>query len=193
MNYFQPTEHNHLQNGIHSTSIEGVLYIERTKHTDNRGFFSEVCRIHELNNVINKSFQIAQVNHARSEKHVVRGIHAEGWNKLVFLLNGTAVSVIADVRKGSKTYGVVEYFRFGEGPEATQGSLFLPSGVGNSLCVLDGPLDYVYVVDRLYSQRDPKGDKAISLFDPTLNIQWPIAREDMIISERDENGIFLER
>jgi len=71
------------------------------------------------------------------------------------------------------------------------GSLFIPNGIGNSLCAVKGPVDYLYYVDQLYKDRNTNGDKAISLFDPNLNIEWPIKREDMIISERDKNAVTL--
>ena len=64
-------------------------------------------------------------------------------------------------------------------------------GLGNSLCVVNGPVDYLYAVDALYRERDTSGDQAISLFDPELAIPWPISREQMIISERDKQSVNL--
>lgn len=188
---YQPTDENKLQDGVYKTSINGLLYIDRPIHTDNRGFFSEVVKIPELEQIIGTEFVVKQVNHARSEKNVVRGIHAEGWNKFVFVLTGLAFSAIVDVRPDSETFGKKEYFLLGSGEYALTGCLFLPSGVGNSVCILEGPVDYLYLVDRLYKDRDASGDVAISIFDPDLQIPWPVAKEDMIISERDTNTITL--
>lgn len=188
---YQPTETNTLSEGVYKTSINGLLYIDRPIITDNRGFFSEVVKIPDLEQIIGKQFVVKQVNHARSEKNVVRGIHAEGWNKYVFVLTGLCFAAIVDVRPDSVTFGNKEYFLLGNGENALTGCLFLPVGVGNSVCVLDGPVDYLYLVDRLYQDRDKSGDIAISVFDPDLNIPWPIAKEEMIISERDTNTITL--
>ncbi|MCA9371364.1 dTDP-4-dehydrorhamnose 3,5-epimerase family protein [Candidatus Woesebacteria bacterium] len=191
MNYYQPSSENHIDRNIYKTPVDGVLYVKKTVHDDERGFFAEIARIPEIESITGEPFSIRQINHARSKTNVVRGIHAEGWNKLVFVPQGTCFCAIADVRESSPTYKFVVYFKLGKSDDALKGSLYLPSGVGNSICVLDGPVDYVYGVDRLYADRDPAGDAAISLFDPTLNIEWPIPREQMILSDRDVNGKML--
>ena len=99
-----------------------------------------------------------------------------------------AFCALADVRPASPTFGAVETFMLGHGAGAHGGALFIESGIANSFCVLEGPVDYVYGVDRLYRERDPKGDQAISLFDPDLNVAWPIPRAQMILSERDRQS-----
>jgi dTDP-4-dehydrorhamnose 3,5-epimerase-like enzyme len=68
------------------------------------------------------------------------------------------------------------------------GCLFIDRGIANSVCVIDGPLDYIYCVDALYQDRDRADDVAISLFDPQLQIDWPLAKADMIISKRDSHA-----
>ena len=186
MNYTPEIE---IENGIFKTAIDGLYYIERTLHTDDRGFFSEVTRIPELDTIAGNQFVVKQVNHARSDINVARGIHAEGWNKFIFVTQGSCFAALADLRKDSSTFKAVETFQLGEG--GLPGSIHVPMGVGNSYLVTQGPMDYIYFVDRLYADRDKSGDAAISLFDPELNIQWPIAKEEMTISERDRNCVSL--
>ena len=188
---YTPSEEFRIRDGVFKTSIEGILYIERPIHSDERGFFSEVVKIPELEQMIGQVFVVKQVNHARSEQNVVRGIHAEGWNKYVSVITGLAFSAVVDVRPESATFGMKEYFLLGEGDKGLKGCLFLPSGVGNSICVLEGPVDYLYLVDRLYADRDKSGYLAISLFDPDLNIPWPVSKDQMVISDRDKNSITL--
>lgn len=187
-----PSQENLIASGIHKTCIDGLFFIEKTTHSDNRGFFSEIGRIPEIEKVTGQIFIVKQVNHARSFKNVVRGIHAEGWNKFIFVTQGKAFCALADLRPDSLTFKTVQTFVLGFGEGALNGSLYVPMGVGNSYAVLDGPMDYVYFVDRLYADRDKSGDAAISLFDPDLTIEWPIAKEEMIISERDRNCITLK-
>lgn len=189
MSYTPETE---IENGIFKTSIDGLFFVEKSFHEDERGFFSEIGRIPEIEAVTGQTFIVKQINHARSIKNVVRGIHAEGWNKFIFVTAGKAFCALADLRPQSVTYRKVETFVLGFGEGALIGSLYVPMGVGNSYAVLDGPMDYVYFVDRLYADRDKSGDAAISLFDPELNIEWPIAKEEMIISERDKNCVMLK-
>lgn len=188
---FTPTSEREVTPGIFNTSIDGMYYIAHTKHRDDRGFFAEILRINELEDAAGIDFKIKQVNHARSEKNVVRGIHAEDWNKLVFVTSGLAFCAICDVRPTSATFGNKEYFLMGVHDEALNGSLYIPAGLGNSVCILEGPVDYIYCVDRLYKERDPAGDVAISLFDPDLAVEWPIDKAEMIISERDRNSTTL--
>ena len=120
-------------------------------------------------------------------------MHAEDWKKIITVINGLAFCALADVRPESATFGQVVNFRLGFGEGGLTGSLLVEEEIANSFCVLKGPVDYVYCVDRLYSERDPKGDVAISLFDPDLKIEWPIKREAMILSERDKNSISLRQ
>ena len=188
---YQPEESLLVAPGIFKTSIEGLLFISHVKHTDDRGFFSEIIRIPELEAVTKTEFHIKQINHARSEERVIRGIHAENWNKFVFITTGLAFCAIVDVRESSPTFGKKEYFLMGIGEDALHGSLFIPATLGNSVCVLKGPVEYVYCVDRLYKDRDTSGDMAISVFDPDLAIEWPLSKEEMIVSERDTKAIIL--
>jgi dTDP-4-dehydrorhamnose 3,5-epimerase len=191
MQTYLPIIENKISEGVYKTKINGLLYVERPIYRDNRGFFSEIVKIPELEQIIGTQFVVKQVNHARSEQNVVRGIHAEGWNKFITVISGLCYAVIVDVRPESETFGIKEYFLMGDGNNALEGCLFLPSGVGNSICVLKGPVDYLYLVDRLYADRDKAGDTAISVFDPDINIEWPIAKDQMVISERDTNTISL--
>jgi dTDP-4-dehydrorhamnose 3,5-epimerase len=176
---------------IYGTAIHGLYFINQHRHHDERGFYVELARVGELEPVLGFPFVTKQANHAHSKTNVIRGIHAEGWNKLVSITKGTAFCALADIRPDSPTYGKVETFVLGDNEAALTGALFVSQGIGNSFCVLDGPLDYLYLVDKLYKERDPRGDQAISLFDPDLNIQWPLERSQMILSQRDLNSITL--
>lgn len=186
---YSPESARSLNETIFSTRIDGLLYIKRPTFRDERGFFHEVANIQDIEDFsVVTDFKVAQVNHAHSEPRVIRGIHAEGWNKIITVTSGTALCVIVDVRPDSSTFKEKVYFELdGRDPA----SLFIPIGVGNSFCVLsDVPLEYIYAVDRPYAERDVSGDRAVSLFDPELEIDWPI--EDPIISERDRNGALLK-
>ncbi len=191
---YQPTETDHLADGIFKTSLPGLLFIQSQKHTDKRGYFSEVARLPELNTVLDKPFKPVQINHAKNRKNVIKGFHAEGWNKLVTVPNGVAFSVLLDVRKDSPTFGKWQAFLLGddaEFPNALYGALYIPRGVANSVLVMTETLNYFYFFDKLYKDRDPKKDVAINLFDPTLNIPWPVEKDKLIISERDQKAVNL--
>jgi len=189
---FTPTKDLEVAHGIFRTQLAGLYFIASTKQSDDRGYYSELVRLPELDAIRNTAFVVAQVNIARSLENVARGIHAENWNKLVTVTNGTAFCAFADIRPESQTFGQVETVLLGQSTEALHGSFFIEKGIGNSLCVTAGPVDYIYYVDALYKDRDTTYDRAVSLFDPDLAINWPLSKEEMIISDRDKDAVTVQ-
>jgi dTDP-4-dehydrorhamnose 3,5-epimerase len=171
-----------VDNTITKTSIPGLFVIERPVHKDNRGFFHEIFRLNELEEATGIKFHPVQWSHSRSNPKVIRALHTEGWNKLIYPVSGKMFAAIADVRPESSAFGKVETFTFdGEAEDSTHKALFLPAGLGNSICVVgDTPVDYVYLVDEYWDDAKAQG---IAWDDPDLNIDWPI--KDPVISERD--------
>ena len=190
--YYQADEKMLLANNIYRTEIDGLFYLRYAKHTDNRGFFFQAMEVKQIRQEINPSFQIQQVNLSVSKSKVLRGIHAENWNKLVTILSGQAQLVIADIRQDSPTYKKLVYFNIKANEQSDFGeSLYISAKLGNSICAINGPVYYLYGVDQSYQERNKGDDQAISVFDPDLNIQWPFSRDELIISQRDLNSINL--
>lgn len=190
---YTPNADQEIAPGIYQTTIDGLLYLEYKKFQDDRGFFADITGLKNLEKVLGKTMELKQINLASSKTNVVRGLHAEGWNKLVTTFTGKGFSALADIRPNSPTFKKVEYFLFDNDENSDKGTaLYIPKGVANSVCAIEGPLLYHYVVDAFYEDRDPSGDKALSIFDPELNIQWPIAKEQMIISQRDRDSVTLQ-
>ena len=158
---------------------------------DDRGFFTEMGRVPEVEEITGESFSVQQLNLSSSETNVARGFHAEGWNKLVTVTTGVALCAFADIRPEADTFGQVLTVKLGQGEGANFGSIYLPQGIANSFLVLEGPMLYSYAVDKLYKDRNTDNDIAISLFDPDLGVEWPIDKEQMIISQRDIDTISL--
>jgi len=190
---YQPIKAKQLTENIYKTKIKGLFYIKRNSFSDNRGFFAELAHLPQIETVIKNPFVIKQINHSQSITNVIRGLHAEDWNKLTFITTGLAFCALVDINPQSETFAQTETFRLGFADNALTGSLFVTSGIANSICVLKGPVEYTYCVDKLYKDRDKKGDQPISLFDPDLNISWPIPKQQMIISQRDKNAVNLRQ
>lgn len=189
---YQPTEDLKIADRVYSTPIEGLYYLTYARHTDNRGSFADFYKIPKINAALGTDFTIKQLNYAYSYPKVLRGMHAENWNKLITVLAGKAFCVLADIRPNSPTFGKTAYFEFEFTPESKEGAgLFITKGIANSICAPEQEVGYLYAVDMLYEDRDVSGDRAISVFDPDLKIEWPIAREEAIISDRDINSITL--
>lgn len=169
------------ENYITKTSIAGLFVVERPIFSDNRGFFREIFRLNDLEKEVGIEFKVVQANHSRSLPNVIRALHAENWNKLIYPLTGKAFSAVVDIRPNSSTFGKYETFEFdGKKPRA----IFVSKGLANSVCVMgDEPVDYLYLVDAYYDGTDTR---AIAWNDPDLNIKWPI--KNPVISERDRKN-----
>ena len=173
-----------MSDSIKETSIPGLLLIERPTFPDERGFFHEVVRLSDLEE-LGINFKPVQWSHSRSFPRVIRAIHSENWQKVIYPVNGKIFIAIVDVREDSKAFGRVETFTLDNTKANSKHSaLFLPKGVGNSICVIgEDAVDYVYLVDEYWDNSKAKG---IAWNDPDLNINWPV--EKPIISERDKSN-----
>lgn len=185
-------EKNKIGDRIYKTRIPDLLYVDTIVHADNRGFYREIALIPDINQALGYPFVVRQLNHSNSEKNVVRGIHAENWNKLITVTHGVCLCVLSDIRPDSPAFLQKEYVLLGYGEHnPLPGGLFVTNGIGNAFMTIEGPSEYVYAVDALYRDRDKSQDTAISLFDKDLDIKWPLPESEMIFSERDKNSITL--
>ncbi len=163
---------------IKETSIKGLFVLERQTFPDNRGFFREVFHLDELEEATGQPFRIVQANHSQSLPGVIRGFHADTWNKLVYPVSGIAFVAIADVRPDSPTFAKVETFTCDNNHHF---GLFISKNLGNSICATGlEPINYFYLVDDYY-----RGQTAVSVAynDPDLNVSWPVERT--VLSEKD--------
>lgn len=168
-------------NYIKTTSIPGLLILERPIFSDERGFFRELFHKDELEQAAGLKFEGVQMNHSHSAPGVIRGIHAEKWNKIIYPVDGEVFIAIVDIRPDSPTFGKVETFNINDNNRI---GLFIPNGLANSLCVTgDQDAEYIYLVDAYYDGSDTR---AIAWDDPDLQINWPV--KDPIISDRDKNN-----
>lgn len=193
INYYTPNKDLEIAENIFKTKIEGLFYFKYRKFLDERGFFSQVLEPERIRAAgINPDFTIKQVNLSVSKSKIARGIHTEGWNKLITVVRGHAFCALSDVRSDSPTYKNVEYFDFIADPQNEWGEgLYISKKIGNSVCAVEGPMHYLYGVDMLYHERNKADDLAVSIFDPDLNIEWPFPKEELIISQRDIDSVTL--
>lgn len=168
------------ENFIKKTSIKDLLLIARPKHGDERGFFREIFRKNELEEVVGTKIDFVQGNHSYSTKGILRGIHSAPWSKLVTVTRGEVQVVEVDLRPDSETFGKYESFILG-GPDFN--SIFIPPHIGNSFLVLSDEADYVYSVTDYWA---PGKEETIRYNDPDINIKWEM--EDVIVSDRDKEA-----
>lgn len=166
---------------IQQTTLSGVLKIDIDVIEDDRGSFRVPWQREQMIEAGLPDFGPVQWNFSHSRRGVIRGIHAEPWDKFVHMAYGEATSVIVDLRKESPTYGKYEMFN------ASQASaFFIPKGMGNSFQITSELGVYAYLVSAHW--KPGLAYQAVSFDDPTLNIPWPITGEGQIVSDKDRGN-----
>jgi len=173
---------------IIETPIQGLLIIEPGVFEDTRGYFFESYRQDRYAEAgINAGF--IQDNESKSVRGVVRGLHYQlnpyAQAKLVRVVLGAVFDVAVDLRQGSPTFG--QWFGI-ELNEKNKKQLFVPRGFAHGFSVLSETAIFSYKCDNEYNKESERG---INPFDSQLNINWQLAENDCIISDKDKNAPFF--
>lgn len=171
---------------IELTPLQGLVIINPTVFTDERGFFMEVYRKDEFAaSKITETF--IQENHSSSQKGVLRGLHFQ-WDKplgkLIRVISGSAFAVAVDIRKKSPTLG--KWFSIALSYENKK-AIFVPPGFASGFCALTDPVDVEYQYTALYNKH---GESSILWNDPSIGIRWPITHP--MLSPRDAQASSFE-
>jgi dTDP-4-dehydrorhamnose 3,5-epimerase len=163
--------------------IEGVILIAPLRLRDARGFFSETYHRAELSR-IGIDAEFVQDNHSLSLKPgTVRGLHFQApphaQQKLIRVCRGAIFDVVVDIRHGSPTYGKAVSVVLSDD---NWHQLWIPKGLAHGFCTLEPNTEVVYKVTDFYA---PECDKGLAWDDPELAIEWPVTREEAILSEKD--------
>lgn len=170
---------------VRETVIPGLFEIDLAVHGDSRGWFKENYQKQKMEALGLPAFEVVQNNFSyNAEKGVTRGLHAEPWEKFISLAKGEVFGAWVDLRKGD-SFGKV--FTAKITPEK---AIFVPRGVANGYQTLEADITYTYLVNAYWSP-DARYS-AVNLFDPTLNIAWPIAKDQATISEKDAGNPLLK-
>ncbi|MCM1066698.1 MAG: dTDP-4-dehydrorhamnose 3,5-epimerase [Muribaculaceae bacterium] len=170
------------------TDIEGVVLLRPRVHDDGRGYFFESYSRREFDELIGP-VDFVQDNQSRSCRGVVRGLHFQRppftQAKLVRCVAGRVLDVVVDLRKGSPTYG--RHFAV-ELTDTNKLQLFVPHGFAHGFSVLSDEAVVQYRCDNYYH---PASEGGISIFDPSLGIDWGIALDSAILSDKDRRHPLL--
>ena len=169
-------------------NIPDVVLIEPRIFSDSRGFFMELFKASEFQaNGLPMAF--IQVNHSRSQKNVLRGLHYQlnpkAQAKLISVIHGEIFDVAVDIRRNSPTYGQWVADRLSG---ANKRMLFIPEGFAHGFCVLSDEAEVIYYCSREYA---PDLERSILWNDPTIAISWPV--KEPLLSSKDSGGSFLSR
>jgi dTDP-4-dehydrorhamnose 3,5-epimerase len=172
---------------VQETAIPDLLILQHEAFEDERGFFMELYRGDELARHGLPSHCV-QLNHSRSRRNVVRGLHFQ-WEppmgKLMHVLAGTVFLVAVDLRKGSPSLG---RWLGVEVSAADRKQIWAPAGFGRGFCVLSEWAEVQYLCTGVYN-RD--GESGIHWQDPDVGVEWPVT--DPVLSPKDNTAQTLRQ
>jgi len=175
---------------IESERLNGLKVVAHPDvFEDERGFFLEVFRTDRFAE-LGLPTAFVQLNHSRSRKGVLRGLHFQ-WEppmgKLMRVTVGAAFLVAVDIRKGSPTLG---RWCGLEVSAADKRQIWAPPGFARGFYALSEYVELQYLCTGVYNNR---GESGIRWNDPRLNIDWPIlAGTEPVLSDKDRNARTLE-
>ena len=170
--------------------IPGMLEFDIPVHGDNRGWFKENFQKEKMlplgfpNSFFSEDK--LQNNVSFSRKNVLRGLHAEPWDKYISVAdNGRVLGAWVDLREG-ESFGNVYQTEI----DASKGIL-VPRGVANGFQVLSDVVAYSYLVNDYWALELKPKYAFVNYADPTLGIKW----EDVTnaeVSDADKNHPLLK-
>ena len=165
------------------TKIDGLVIIEPKLFVDERGYFFESFNHRDFTSAVG-NVTFVQDNESKSSYGVLRGLHFQlppySQSKLVRVIEGKVLDVAVDLRKSSPTYG---HYVSVELTADNHRQFFIPKGFAHGFVVLSQQAVFQYKCDEFYH---PEAEGAIAWNDPTINIDWQIPAEDIILSAKDK-------
>lgn len=170
--------------------IPGMLEFDIPVHGDNRGWFKENFQKEKM---VPLGFPASffaegklQNNVSFSRQGVLRGLHAEPWDKYISVAdNGKVLGAWVDLRAG-ESFGHVYQTVI----DASKG-IFVPRGVANGFQVLSETVSYSYLVNDYWALELKPKYAFVNYADPTLGIEWAdVAHAE--VSEADKNHPLLK-
>lgn len=168
---------------VSDTTLPGVKILVPVRHGDARGFF---CESWNARRMAEHGLDIAfvQDNHSfSSAEGTVRGLHYQSpphaQGKLVRCGRGRLWDVVVDFRRGSPTFGqwIGVELSFENGRQ-----LWIPQGFLHGFVTREPDTEIIYKCTDFYA---PECDGAIRFDDPDIGIDWGIAPEAALLSDKD--------
>jgi len=180
----------------------GCLVLPSKTFHDERGSFIENFKNSNFFEIIREAYHVPPVapidfsfptfiqdNISFSKKNVVRGLHFQTdgheQGKLVSVVNGEALDVVVDLRKGSATYGMVETFQL----LPMQLAVYIPPGFAHGFWAKEENTIFIY---KCTSEYYPSGEGGINPLDEQLCLPWMDFKDDLIIAPKDRAFPTLE-
>lgn len=168
-----------------SKGSEGPVLIIPDIYEDERGYFFESYNEEKFREMV-ADVKFVQDNESKSSYGVLRGLHFQkppyAQAKLVRVVSGAVIDVVADLRKDSETYGLF-YYAFLSAKNHRQ--FFVPRGFAHGFVTLMDNTIFQYKCDNLYNK---ESEGAVAWDDPVIAIPWNqwIDIKDAILSPKDK-------
>lgn len=168
-------------------AVEGAIEFTPRVFPDDRGLFispfQEEAFVEAHGGPL---FHVAQTNHVRSKRGVLRGVHytmtPPGIAKYVHCARGRALDIVIDIRVGSPTFGQWDTVLM---DQQDHRAMYFPVGVGHAFVALEDDTVMSYMLSGGYVAQN---ELALSAVDPALGL--PIdAGVEPILSDRDRVAI----
>ncbi|MDC6365653.1 MULTISPECIES: dTDP-4-dehydrorhamnose 3,5-epimerase [Flavobacteriaceae] len=173
------------------TNIDGCFELIPRVFEDERGYFFESYNQEKFERTTGAKPYFVQDNQSFSTKGVLRGLHFQKGRhaqaKLVRVLEGEVLDVAVDLRENSKTYGNIVRTVLSS---SNKKQLYIPRGCAHGFVTLSKTALFFYKCDNFYNKDSEAG---IVYDDPSLNIDWILDKDELIISEKDQVLSTLEK
>lgn len=169
---------------LQTTPLKDCFIIELPVFTDERGTFIETFHKEKFFQATGLAIDFIQDNQSVSKYGVLRGLHFQEGNaaqaKLVRVVQGEVLDVVVDLRQDSPSFG--QHFSIRLSAKNNK-QLFIPRGFAHGFVSLAENTIFTYKCDILYN---PQAEAGIHYADATLNIDWHLPKEELIISDKDK-------
>ena len=174
---------------VTETKLKGCFIIQPDVFKDSRGCFFESYNEQKFTKLTGQHGHFVQDNQSASSYGVLRGLHFQQGEyaqaKLVRVLEGKVLDVAVDIRPDSPTYGQSVAVEL-SADNHTQ--LYIPRGFAHGFSVLSSTAVFAYKCDNVYHKASEGGTR---FDDPSLNIDWKLPADKVLLSEKDLDLPFL--
>ena len=178
-----------------ATRLPDVVLIEPAVFTDDRGWFMESFSQKRFADGLAalglpQPRPFVQDNESQSAQGVLRGLHYQLpphlQGKLVRVVQGAALDVAVDIRRGSPTFGrwVAE-----ELSADNRKQLWIPEGFAHGFVALQDNTRFVYKTTDFYAKAC---ERAIRWDDPAIAIAWPAGLQALLAPKDAEAPLLAD-
>ena len=161
----------------------GVLLIRPARFVDSRGYVKETWSKSAFSAIGLEASFVQDNESFSSSRGTLRGLHYQrapfAQAKLVRVLRGAIFDVVVDVRPDSSNRG--RWYQVSMTAEDDE-QLFIPRGFAHGFVTLSDNTVVAYKVDSPYA---PSSEAGIRWNDTELDIRWPVAESELIVSPKD--------